>query len=398
MINAGDGAHPLTMQIADMPAPGALAAQVDLAARIAAFDRDGTLVRLGREVWEAIEPRSDTIVEAFWDQWQRENPTEEHWIKHGREKRIELGRAYLKSRFCSVDERYWVESMERSVSAAYLANVGTLGLLSMSCASDRTALRVLMETVPADDPRLPSYVETLMRLFGMEAEITVELYNGLLSHCARLDRDRLATAFNADIGTMVQSASEESSDLRRQSDQASVVARGMLGKASEVAAAAEQSAVAMREAAQTAAGLIRAIEDARSEVEVAADVATRAAAQAGEAVGMSEALSDHAKSIESILGLIRDIAGQTNLLALNATIEAARAGDAGRALPSSPRRSKVSPIKPRGRPTTLRARSRRSSSPPKARSTPISASRRRFPRSRTAPNGFVTRWKRRRRP
>ncbi len=32
----------------------------------------------------------------------------------------------------------------------------------------------------------------------------------------------------------------------------------------------------------------------------------------------------------SILGLIRDIAGQTNLLALNATIEAARAGDAGR--------------------------------------------------------------------
>jgi methyl-accepting chemotaxis protein len=41
---------------------------------------------------------------------------------------------------------------------------------------------------------------------------------------------------------------------------------------------------------------------------------------------MSEMLSDHAKSIESILGLIRDIAGQTNLLALNATIEAARRG------------------------------------------------------------------------
>jgi len=41
-------------------------------------------------------------------------------------------------------------------------------------------------------------------------------------------------------------------------------------------------------------------------------------------------LSDHAKAIESILSLIRDIAGQTNLLALNATIEAARAGDAGR--------------------------------------------------------------------
>jgi methyl-accepting chemotaxis protein len=118
--------------------------------------------------------------------------------------------------------------------------------------------------------------------------------------------------------------------LGGQTSAAASAARGMLGKASEVAAAAEQSALAMREAARTAAGLIRAIDTTRQEVAEAAVIADKASEQATAALDISMALSGHAETIESILGLIRDVAGQTNLLALNATIEAARAGDAGR--------------------------------------------------------------------
>ncbi|WP_425506157.1 methyl-accepting chemotaxis protein [Sphingomonas aerophila] len=65
-------------------------------------------------------------------------------------------------------------------------------------------------------------------------------------------------------------------------------------------------------------------------MEASAEIAARARNEAVQAEDVVTALSAHAKSIESILGLIRDVAGQTNLLALNATIEAARAGDAGR--------------------------------------------------------------------
>ncbi len=313
-----------------LPAPGTIAATIDIRARLRTFDFDNSLETRARAVWQALEPDADEIALAFWEQWRRALPGARSWQPHDEAKMIERRVTFLRNRFCDVSGRQWVEAIERSVVLGYQADVSTMALLSVTCASDRAALNVLFRRAQGDDPRLPAFIDTLMRLSGLESEITVEIYNAFRAHTALDERDRLAADFREGIALTVEEATQESETLRDQSVRTSSSARGMLGKTSEVAAAAEQSAVAMREAAQTAAGLIRAIEDARTEVEAAAEIATRAAAQAGVAVGMSETLSEHAKSIESILGLIRDIAGQTNLLALNATIEAARAGDAGR--------------------------------------------------------------------
>src|SRR3546814_13009225 len=124
----------------------------------------------------------------------------------------------------------------------------------------------------------------------IEAEI---MYSALADDQAEQElkaRQHNSALFEQKIVSEVDSASRVGEGLREQAKDASAATRGMLGKASEVAAAAEQSAeqsaLAMREAARTSAGLIRAIEDARTEVESAAGVAQRAARQSGAAVAL----------------------------------------------------------------------------------------------------------------
>ena len=105
----------------------------------------------------------------------------------------------------------------------------------------------------------------------------------------------------------------------RTADEAHGAATGVARAATSVAAVA--SAVSQ---------LATSVQHAASRMSEAASSAGAAASGARQAAGSVADLSQTACRIDSIMGMIADIAARTHLLALNATIEAARAGDAGR--------------------------------------------------------------------
>jgi methyl-accepting chemotaxis protein len=303
--------------------------EYDLARSLRLYDTSGDLPERSRQLWTIISGDATEMAREFWRRYAKSPEVREQFDETKIDQLAHRIVPFIISKFERIDQAEWTHQVRAYVEKALSSGL-TLSTLLVGVNAETEAAYAAMRSSVTDEQGQVRYARTLSEIQAIEIDCFIHHAITITRKESELAQSHQAGAFNSRVMSVVQDCTTESEQLRSQAVQTSSAARGMLGKTSEVAAAAEQSAVAMREAAQTAAGLIRAIEDARSEVEVASGVAVRAGDQADKAVEVSRALSNHVEAIESILGLIRDIAGQTNLLALNATIEAARAGDAGR--------------------------------------------------------------------
>lgn len=302
---------------------------IDMTDRLMDFDPQGELADLARHVWALIEA-DPAPVDSFFAVYTAKSGLNTRLSTRALTAIHAATHQYLKLKFLSFSSPEWAESVKECLRHARKHNVSFRSVLVAINAANETIANAIWRREMEDENLRHQLLQTVMRMGIIEVEVLCTVVAEDNSRREIEDRKHYSELFEQRIASEVGDASNFGEGLRDQARHASDATRGMLDKVSEVAAAAEQSALAMREAAHISAGLIRAIEETQAQVENSAEVAQRASVQAGEAVSMSATLSEHAQAIESILGLIRNIAGQTNLLALNATIEAARAGDAGR--------------------------------------------------------------------
>lgn len=195
------------------------------------------------------------------------------------------------------------------------------------------AWRELTAYAPRRD-EIGTFAQALIHHFQLvqsEQQLASQQQQGLAERLARQESFRRESmSFQARIAEIVQ-------QLEGQAGRMSTASGNLMSISSEADARAAASAQSTQRVsghvdvvASSIRDIAKTLTDVVGEAERTSEVAAAARSLVAAAKNDVAALTDAARTIEPVIGLIEDVANQTNLLALNATIEAARAGEMGR--------------------------------------------------------------------
>jgi methyl-accepting chemotaxis protein len=195
------------------------------------------------------------------------------------------------------------------------------------------------KSVKVANTDMPNEIGDLSRAMGTFLEKTVEMERmreaqELRDRSTASERKamlaRMATEFEASVGSVVSQVAAASTQMNGSAASMSAAAEETSRQSTAVAAASEQASTNVQTVATAADELTASIGEIGRQIAQASGIAGGAVRQAEDVNAKVRGLSEAAQKIGEVVKLINDIANQTNLLALNATIEAARAGDAGK--------------------------------------------------------------------
>jgi methyl-accepting chemotaxis protein len=173
-----------------------------------------------------------------------------------------------------------------------------------------------------------TFRENLLRIEQMEAAQKEEEVAAASRRKAEMVK--LADAFQAAVGGIVNTVSSASGELERAAGTLSGTADETQQLSSMVASASEEASTNVGAVASAAEEMSASVAEISRQVRDSSRIAAEAVRQAERTDARINELSQAAGRIGAVVKLITEIAEQTNLLALNATIEAARAGESGR--------------------------------------------------------------------
>lgn len=303
---------------------------ISLLERLRAFDSNQTLRGNSIEIWAILDGRQREVAEAFWTHYNSAPAIMGRWQGSALEQAIQASSEYIRKKYSNVESGTWVDVLIQMTAAIEAAGVPLTTVLAAFAESHIAVASMVRVALQDDAISCARLTDALLRLSLIEADIVMSVVMLLRARVVAIEKAERASALEGGIVSSVEDTSIKAGTLRQHASDVAAAARVMTQSTSTVASASQQSALAMREAGDTAANLTAATERTRKEIELGAGAVSHAAEQSEAAVLISQSLSVHALDIESILRSISRIAKQTDLLALNAAIEAARAGDNGR--------------------------------------------------------------------
>src|SRR4030095_7011718 len=220
--------------------------------RLDAYNPGGALERDIRALWEA----AGGIIGAAVAEQVREEGARETIEADVAEQLGDEAAARTRTHYTARVDAGWIQDVaefgrrlfaEQSSVPTYIAQ------------RDQLISRIIARTFErfaAEPDRLLDCTLAFQRLTAYETDIILAQVALLEADEAAEQRGEQTKAFERKVTDLVGKGVSQSEALIKRTSSTAAAARGMLGKTSEVAAAAEQSATAIHEAAQTAAGLI----------------------------------------------------------------------------------------------------------------------------------------------